>query len=447
MAIGARAMDLARPSERRWPVRLAQLGLIAHAAFLPISMAGMQIGLGFAVLGLIAARLSGQRVGSRSPLDAPLVGFCAAAVFSLLGSTITLGPPVGWHEATLWRSFLAPIAILWGLELPVGSEQLGSPEEVRRRSLRLLAIWAVAALIPSALAWVQHYTGLDLLHAVGLRDEARLAPAPRYPGHFAAMGFFRWYQRLAHNLTPVLCLCAGLVLYGKLPSRLRKLLAVGCLATAAAVVLTVSRAAWAGLAVAGVILAAYAGPKVSRWAIPAAILGALLVGFLHPGVRARLTGMGDPTATGDREIIWQVCAGVVKDNPVVGVGWGNLPQRSQPYYDKVASWYPLRAWCHNSFFSVLAEGGPLLLGALVFFWFALWRAFSRWRRAADPLGAAACAGAVAGLAAMFVNSLAHDILYASETMYGLAFMIAVAAALARAVPRDHAVLNPSGVNQ
>jgi len=429
---------------------VAALGVLAHALFLPISVAGMQIALAFVIGALLALRLLGRRVWARSPLDLPCLVLAAGAVASLGLGALAGSPPVGWHEATLWRSFLAAPLLLSGIQAWGGDTSLawavpaaventtslaprsGERAGERGRSLALaaLCVWAAASLLPSAIAWAQYWTGFDPLFALGLRAHPVRAVVPVFPDRFAAVGFFRWYQRLAHDLLPPLCVAGAVALHGGLRPRLRALLGVASLAAAAAVVLTLSRAAWVTLALAGAIVAVGGSRRLARVALPLVAVGVLAMG-LNPGVRTRLAHLASPDAAGDRKTIWRVCRAVVADHPLTGVGWGNLPRRSVPYWERIAPDYPLRAWCHDSFFSAWAEGGPLLFGALLAFWALHFLAFLRWRRASDGLGRAASLGALAALAGMLANSLAHDILYSSEAMFALGFALAVGAALAR----------------
>jgi O-antigen ligase len=216
--------------------------------------------------------------------------------------------------------------------------------------------------------------------------------------------------------------------YGGLRGRARVLLGVGALAAAAAVVLTLSRAAWVTLLLGAVVVVLVAG-RSRRVALPLVVAGAAAMA-LHPGVRARLRLLGTAEASDDRRNIWRVCRAVVHDFPLTGVGWGNLPRRSIPYSDRLAPWNTLRAWCHDSFLTAWAEGGPLLFAAVAAFWVLLLRAFWRWR-SGDALARAASAGALAALLAMAANSLFHDIFYSSEAVFGLGFALAIAAALAR----------------
>ena len=421
--------------------RVAVFGVLTHALFLPISIAGMQIGLGLAAGALVALRLSGRRVWARSALDLPCLVLPCAAVASLGLGALAGSPPVGWHEATLWRTILSPLVVLSALEVMRDGAVLDATVDARRGEggagtanrlpLLTLGVWAAASLLPSAIAWAQYWSGFDPLFALGLRREAVHAVVPVFPGRFAAVGFFKWYQRLAHNLLPPLCVAAALAVRGGIGSRLRLLLGVASLAAAAAIVLTLSRLAWASLVMAALLLTVFAArARVRRWAVLFVLAGTVAM-TLHPGVRVRLANLGQPGINHDREDIWKICWAVVEQHPLTGVGWGNLPRRTAAYYDRIP--YPLpRAWCHNAFFSAWAEGGPLLFAAVVAFWALFIRAFWRWRRlGGGELAPAAAAGALAALLAMLANSLAHDIFYSSEAVYGLGFALAVAAALSR----------------
>ncbi|HEY7726060.1 MAG TPA: O-antigen ligase family protein [Anaeromyxobacteraceae bacterium] len=406
--------------------RLALAGLLLHSAFLPLSIAGMQIGLGVALLGLLLRRLEGAPAWARSPLDLPALALAGAAAASVGLAALAGLSPVGWHEATLWRSVLAPLVVLSAAE----AAGEGDPAATRRWGLAALTTWAAAAAIPGLLAWPQHYTGFDLLQAIGIRARHVSAPAPFLPGRFAAVGLFTWYQRLAHNLTPPLLVAGAVALLAPLPRARRVVLGGAALLSAMAVVLTTSRAAWLGLALGGALVLLAGGPRARR-VLPLLAAAGLALAAATPSVRARVATIGLPDFTGDRQKIWSVCAAVIGDHPLTGVGFGAFPKRSLPYWERMAPDWILRTWCHDAFLSAWAEGGPLLAAALVAWLALLARAALRWRRGGGT-GGAAGAGAVGAVAAFAVAALFHDVLHASEGMYGLGFALGVAAALARA---------------
>src|SRR5581483_2254467 len=93
---------------------LVAAGLLGHAFFLSVSIAGMQIALAVAALGILLAppgRL-------RTPLALPVIAFVVVAVISDLISPF--GPPP-LAFATLWRSALGYFVVALGLRsLPEG---------------------------------------------------------------------------------------------------------------------------------------------------------------------------------------------------------------------------------------------------------------------------------------------------------------------------------------
>ena len=391
----------------------ARFGLYVHAAFVPLSIAGMQFGLAVAGLSLLALSLLGRRVWFRSALDLPVLALLLVVLLWPWDATI---------GSRLYRTFLSPLIVASVLGL--------RPRTMRSDALRVLAIWAGFALIPSLLAWAQFFAGLDVLHELGLRARPVRPTVPLYAERYAATGFFKWYIRLAHNLSAPLCLLAALAVHGGLPPRWRRAALVATAAIGAAVFLTFTRTAWYGLALAALVLAAFGGRRVfATTVIGLAVVGAVLFA-VQPGFRNRVLSTLSGERNQDRIGIWQTCAAVARDHPE-GIGFGNMPIVGGPYFDRVAPETVVRAWCHNTFFTAYVEGGiPYLLAALLF-WAWLGLAFLRMARRADRLGRAACAGGLAGLAAMGVNAMAHDLFYASETVYGMGLALALAVILAR----------------
>jgi O-antigen ligase len=409
-------------------VRLAWFGMAAHAALLTVSMAGMQIGLGVALAALLALWVVGHRVWSSSPIHLPVLILVAAAVGSVALAWATGSPPSGPNTGSFFRVLMVPLLALAAIEVGPAGEP---PAHARGRALRLAMLWIGVAILPSVLGWIQVRTGLDAMHALGLREVPRRAPAPWAPGRYAAMGFFTWYPRFAHAMTPVAALAAALAMFAPLSRRARVALGIAAAIVASAVVLTGSRSAWAGLAVALVVLAALAGRKARRVAVPAAVVVALAAVLLSPGLRTRISRLGEPDATGDREVIWRVCSAMIADRPLTGVGFGSLASKSYDWYERLAPEYPVRAWCHDSFITAWGEGGPILALALVAWFLLLARAFLRLHRRGDALAKAASAGALAALAALFVNAIMHDVFWSTEPMLAYGFLFAVAVALAR----------------
>jgi O-antigen ligase len=429
---GAPARARGAGAARRILVRVAWLGLVAHAAFLSISIAGMQIGLAVAVLALAGLAACGQPVWSRSVVTAPVVVLCAGAITAIVVPWVAGLPPLHALDVVAWRAFAAPLAVVLALE---AGREGDDPEAPRRRALAFLAIWAAAALVPAALAAVQVRTGFDLNHALGLRRVAIHVPAPDAPGRFAAVGFFSWYTRLSYAMLLVAAFAGAHAILAPGSRRLRLLFGGSAVAASAAVVLGGSRAAWVALSVAALVLASLAGRRVARIAVPLAIAGSIVAGAASPGLRARLLRLESPgEANGDRAMTWRVCRELVREHPLTGVGYFALGKRIDGYFERFAPGGKTRHMCHDVLYSAWAEGGPLFAAAVAAWWILLCRGFLRARRGADALGRAAAAGVLSGLAAMFVMSLVHDILWASEAVFGIGGLVGAGAVLAR--PRE-----------
>jgi O-antigen ligase len=373
------------------------------------------------------------RAWRHTPLDAPTLLISAAAVLSIGLAALAGSTPVGWHGATLWRSFLSPLVVLSAISVEAPGER---GTDVKRRALAVVAVWAGAAVLPSVLAWFQFETGVDLLREWGLRHRVIRPYAPGSPGKFAAIGFFGWYTLLAQNLTCPLALVGGLVFHARLSPRARALFGAAAVLIASAVALTLSRIAWVALAAAAAAIAALGGRARARVAVPAVAAAFLAMAAAQPALRNRLVSALAPSMNEDRMQIWGVCAAVIRDYPLTGIGWGNLHPRVSAYYDRLAPWALTRAGCHNVFYTLWAEGSLLLFSAGVLYWVLLARAFWRWLRTAPgPLERGAAAGALAALLALFLNGLFHDVFYSSEPMYALGFALGVGAVLAAPAQR------------
>jgi O-antigen ligase len=104
-----------------------------------------------------------------------------------------------------------------------------------------------------------------------------------------------------------------------------------------------------------------------------------------------------------RKEIWKATLQMIKEHPLVGVGFGGYWTAVPQYHDASGKMTPQQA--HNDYLELLASGG--LIGLLLAGWFIfLLVRFARDRlRSADPFRRAACFGAVTGLFGIAVHSL------------------------------------------
>src|SRR4051812_25828126 len=256
---------------------LIAAGLLGHAFFLSISIAGMQIALAVAAFGVLLApppRL-------RTPLTAPVIAFVGLAVISDLISPV--GPPP-LAFATLWRPAVGFFVVALGLR----SLPEGWPERVLLAAATGLAITAAVGLL-------QYRTGLDPVHALGLRPEPAMVEAPGVPGRFGAMGFFTSRLSFGHAAALLVALLGGSVARRALAWPAAVAVAVGL----AAVALTFDRAAYLGLCVAAAAIALRSG---RCFAVLALVLAGLAA--LHPGVRGRFITGFSAARNADRVFIW-----------------------------------------------------------------------------------------------------------------------------------------------
>ena len=170
---------------------LVGAGLIGHAVFLPISIAGTQIALGVAAVGLL---LFPPRP-FRTPLDWPVFAFVLIAICSDFPRPTGCR---GWPQRH--SGALGFFIVAHGLRLA---------NDPRGAAIRLLYCCSASVAIVALVAFLQYRTGIDPLHALGLRAQAAWVEAPGVPGRFGAMGFFTSRLTFGHNLTVLLSLGLG----------------------------------------------------------------------------------------------------------------------------------------------------------------------------------------------------------------------------------------------
>lgn len=438
-ARAATALDLDEGASQRLArvaVRTARVAVLAHAALLPVSIAGMQITLGVAVAALGLARLAGVRLPG-GPLVAPVALLTAAGAGSVLVAWGFAGiPPASLFGATLWKTFVSPLVVAAACEAALPGDAWSSG---RRRALACVSTWACACALAGAIGVVQPWTGLDALHAIGLHavPERSLAPLATWPGHYRASGFFSGYVVLPLALVPPLGLVVGLAALAPLPRWHRALLAAAGALGTGAILLTLARTPWGSLAAIAAVLVLAGGWRRGGPVVAAAAIAAVLALAL-PAVRLRLESGASAEANVDRATIWRVCADVVRDHPLTGVGLGNFPAIADPYFARHDRTFPVRTACHDAALTSLVEGGPLLLAALLAYWILLARAFLRARRQRDPLGRAAAAASLVALAGAATNTLFHDPFHVTHAGLAMGFAVGAGWALARPRPGDDA---------
>jgi O-antigen ligase len=120
-------------------------------------------------------------------------------------------------------------------------------------------------------------------------------------------------------------------------------------------------------------------------------------------VTAELKPEDDVARWNTRRIdIWRATWTMIKDHPVVGVGFGGYFTAIPHYHDASGAYTPQQA--HNDYLEILASGG--VIGLAIFIWFAivLLKRLRKRMQEANSFGRVACLGALTGLVGVAVHS-------------------------------------------
>ena len=171
-----------------------------------------------------------------------------------------------------------------------------------------------------------------------------------------------------------------------------------------ALFLTFSRSAWLMF---GIVIAVL-GLFRARWLLGLALVVAFCAYFFVPRVQTRLSGITDPADSAHfRLISWQRTFEIIKDNPILGVGFNGFryAQREKGYFSFAN---PIGghagAGSDSSFLLVWAMTG--IFGLTAFFWLMFSLTATAWRTKNRPFSLAFLA-IIAGLTveSTFINSI------------------------------------------
>jgi O-antigen ligase len=317
-------------------LRRAQPALLgALVAGLLASISLSQIALGALAVWVLLARRAGVVPSLRAPLLGPIAAFTAWTVVSALASERPL------------ESLLAARGVLNLAGLFVIASALSTPALARRVSAWLLA-------------------GLGLLALVALVQVAA-CPGPEATGLLRkctrARGFYSIYMTLAGVLAPLLA--------GAVPRLARADAALrwpgpAWLLGLGALLLTYVRGAWIGFAAGVVVALAGLGRRGLVAGLALLVLAALLLAGL-PGVRDRLSTIGtlQDDTTRDRLAMLEAGVGLVQENPLAGIGPGQVKH----VYPRVATPQAMRrstSHLHNTPLQITVERG--LPGLAAWLW-------------------------------------------------------------------------------
>jgi O-antigen ligase len=395
--------------------RLFQLALAALALFIPFSIAGANIAIGFGLLAWLLCGLAARAgANSRGITDArppsvlrdPLLPASALLVISALPSVFISD---NFTRAVKdWRSYwLLLIYFLVAANL------------VRQR-MREAAFWILFAstTISCLVAFVQRAGGVDwwFIHMGGKhRVESTL-----YTMTFAGI----LYQVIVLNFAVALrkgwnARWTPIVLWSGLGVQF------------VAIILTVTRGAWvalfAGLTAVCVMIRSKTVLAVSAVAVAAILTFAFLTGedsdrYVSP---SRLTQHIDVHA-GTRLVLWDIAWDLFKQHPVLGVGMGDYSTEADELVgDRTVT---TTTDTHNVFLQVLATRGLVGFIPFVIFWVVVLRSLFRVKRGSvrDSLEWHYAVAAIAVTVAILFGALTENNVDDEEVFIAYLFVLGLA---------------------
>lgn len=320
--------------------RLADALLALTAVSLPLSITGMQLGIGGLAILALVAWLARWEVVERTPLDEVLGLF----FLTLALSTLVSGAPLeanGWQR--LWV-VIGYFGIFWWLR-------------DRKDAQRFALLTVGAGAFVAAYGVVQHYTGIDLYRSA-LGRPRRVRPRVDGVAGYAVVGFFRTYVTFAHAMLVPLGWAVTFGLRGWRSAGVAAGLII------AAIMFSTARAVWTAVAAMAVLVLLFGWQRHAWRAVLAGLLVVGLAVAASPGLREQAAPIFKlDAANSARLAIYQANLDIVRDHPIFGLGFGRYKKASPPYY--VA--HPeadRRSHAHSNFLHIAAEAG--LLGLFAF---------------------------------------------------------------------------------
>lgn len=324
------------------------------------TMAGMEIfGWLSATLTLISVLFFRKDLDLRSPLfekiDWVFIGLClviiASAVFKArdgVDKVFIVGTS---------RFVLLFLLLRLGIEIV-------SPLKLKTLMPWLLVIVAVIGVY----AIYQNMTGIDLI-----RGARKPIQPDTFGGQltFRARGMWDHPVRFGHSIALSLCFPVAFLLSTYNSPKWLRVVSVAALVTASAgLILSFTRGAWIGFGAAVFVMALYIGWRYVAAAIGAAVVGAVLIVALSPQVRDRFSSFTRPSqdySSTARIDIWRANIEMFKDNPILGVGYGENETLITEYYEKLGITQQDGGHAHNNFIQFLSGTGAVgLLTYLAF---------------------------------------------------------------------------------
>ena len=395
--------------------RLLQLGLFLLALFVPFSIAGTNIALGFVALGWITIGVA-RHLDPSLPRPLPFWRdpMCIASVLLAFSALPSVLMSENYSRAMKdWRSH-------WQLIIYFGVAANLVVTGMRETFFRALA---VSSILSCMFAFVQRAGGLDFWFV-------HIAAEHRVSSTLYIMTFAGILAQL------IVFFAASAFMRGM--SRSERVLVVGAVACQIlALMFTMTRGAWLALAVGLIALVLMLRNRKVLIASTALLAVLVAFSFLYSTDQNRtlsITALFEQSPdrnVGTRLALWDTAWELFKSHPLLGVGMGDYSTEADRMLSGVDG-IRTTVDSHNIPLHILATRGLLGFLPFVFFWITVFRVLAQTRREAEPgsRGRYYAIGATVASVAILVGSLTENNID-DEEVWG-AFMVLLGLARAQA---------------
>jgi O-antigen ligase len=367
--------------------RTLQLGFVLLALFIPFSIAGTNIALGFVGLGWILRTFSSRR-GLRTILRDPmLIASLLLALSALPSVLISENRERAWGD---WESY-------WQLIIYFGVAANLLACGMRETVVRVLA---VSSILSCGVAFIQRAGGLDL--------------GPIHIGAAHRVSSTMYIMTFAGVLAQLTVFYASTLIAG-IGRKERLLYGAAAVLQMVALLLTMTRGAWlAAVAGFGVLVALVRSRRL--FAVAAGLMVLLVVfTFVYANDQGRTISLQALLSSSpDRNVhtrleLWKTAWQLFTRHPVLGVGMGDYSTEAARMLAGTEGVLTMSD-AHNVPLHILATRGLVGFIPFVFFWVMVFRVLANVMRGATRGSRTYqyAAGATAVAAAVLVGSLTEN---------------------------------------
>lgn len=416
--------------KRKWQEQAGKLIVLVFAWSLPMSLFGMQVGVGLGVLLLaVVGVLTRGKSFTKTPLDRAVLTMLIAIAFSLVFApyeSITFrGATSFWVAASFY--------VIWYF--------LDSETLLKRSVSGIILLASLVSVFAVYQSISSNYPLGSIIHP---QIDVLLKPVPDMDGRVGGVGLFHSRLTLAHMLLFPFCWAVAWLMES-IGARFKFLLAIAVVCMLLGLWFTWTRAAFFIACLVALILV---GSRLQRkygkkiWVIGGAGLFVFILTLLSlsPQMNNRVLDSFAGGRDWGRLTLWQTALDVASDNPVTGCGYGNFQRvatkRIEERVHKMGKkrFSAVIAWAHSNLLTFLAEAG--LVGAFAFCFLFV----SYFRVAGKTLGSlhpqkkmlrGFVRGSIAAVGGFLLAGCFHDTFFDGEVVFILWFTMAASLACSR----------------